>query len=242
MPDRDQDIFAQYAPQWWQEEGAFSPLHRLNPVRLSCIKQQICTHFNRDTDDLNALAGLSILDAGCGGGLICEPLARLGAAVTGIDKDPATIQAAREHGEQQRLAIDYHICDLQELSAKNTGYDIVLGLELIEHVEDQPSLIAQLAQLCAPDGLVIVSTLNKTWHAWLLGVIGAEYVLGWVPQGTHDWHYFLRPGTCARYMRDNNLKPKDAKGFVFKALSGEFEISDRDLKVNYIVTAQKDNT
>ena len=240
MPNRDQDIFAQHAPQWWQDSGPFSPLHHLNPVRLSYIKQQLCGHFNRDWDDLYALDGLSILDAGCGGGLISEPLTRLGATVTGIDRDPGTIEAAREHGEQQGLVIDYQTCALQDVST-GTGYDVVLALELIEHVDDQPALIAQLAQLCAPGGLVIVSTLNKTWQSWFFGIIGAEHVLGWVPKGTHDWQHFLRPGTCARFMRENNLRPKDVKGFVINPLSGNFELSDKDLKINYIISAQKEN-
>ena len=240
MSATDQDIFAQYADEWWQEAGAFSPLHRLNPVRLSCIKQQLCAHFHRDIDDLHALAGLSILDAGCGGGLISEPLARLGAAVTGIDRDVGTIGYAREHAEQQGLDIDYQISELQALST-NTGYDVVLALELIEHVEDQCGFVRQLSGLCAPGGLVIVSTLNKTWQSWLLGIVGAEYVLRWVPQGTHDWQYFLRPSQCGQYMRQNNLTPKDIKGFFFNALKGEFEISDKDMKINYIITAQKES-
>lgn len=237
MPAQDQDIFARYAPQWWRESGPFSPLHRLNPLRLSYIKDQICRHFNRDTEALNALDDISVLDSGCGGGLISEPLARLGADVTGIDRDAGTIEAARNHANEQGLDIAYQQCALEDLSV-NAGYNVVLALELIEHVDDQPGFIGQLASLCTPNGLVIVSTLNRSWQSWLFGIIGAEYVMGWVPRGTHNWQHFLRPSTCARYMRDNNLNPKNIKGFVFNALKGEFQLSDKDLKVNYIITAK----
>lgn len=239
MPAYDQDIFAQYGPQWWQESGPFWPLHSLNPIRLNYIKNQICTHFNSDTDSLSALNGFSILDAGCGGGLISEPLARLGASVTGIDQDPGTIDAAREHCERQGLEINYQTCALQDLSSLDKSYDVVLALELIEHVKDQAGFMEQIAQLCTTGGIVIVSTLNKTWQSWLLGIIGAENVLGWVPRGTHDWHFFLRPNMCAKYMRDYNLKPKDVKGFVFNPLSYSFELSHKCLDINYIITAQK---
>lgn len=191
-----------------------------------------------DADNPEALSGLSILDAGCGGGLIAEPLARLGANVTGIDQDAGTIETARDHAGQQELEIDYKQCALHNLTGRH-NYDVVLALELIEHVDDQAGFVEQLAQLCAPGGLVIVSTLNKTWQSWLFGIIGAEYVLGWVPKGTHRWNNFLRPSTIVRYMRDNNLSIKDLEGFVFNPLSGDFEMSDKDLKVNYILTAKK---
>ena len=233
--------FARVSDQWWDERGPFAPIHRINPTRLHYIKSVVCAHHGGDTASLAGLTGLRILDIGCGGGLACEPLSRLGADVTGIDADATAISAAQAHAGKSGLDITYLNTASTELSHKHTGrYDVVLALEIVEHVSNVDSFVQSCADLCAPGGIVIISTLNKTLKSLALGKIAAEYILRWVPAGTHDWKKFIRPSALTGSLRRAGLVPYEAKGLVFHPLKNEFAMSDHDLDVNYFITSRKD--
>ena len=180
--------------QWWDERGPFRPLHRINPVRLTYIRDQLCRNFGRDAKGPASLAGLSVLDIGCGGGLVCEPLARLGAEVTGIDPAAENIEAAKAHASAAGLDIDYEAATAEELAASGQSYDVVLLLEVVEHVPDVPAFLKSVAPLVKPGGVMILSTLNRTLKAYALAIVGAEYILRWLPVGTHQWERFVKPG------------------------------------------------
>ena len=229
------DKFSKDAPRWWDENGPFAPLHRLNPARMGYIRGQICNHFGLDETSLKPFKGFSILDVGCGGGLVCEPLARLGAEVTGIDADPVAIETAREHAGQSKLEIDY-----QNQAAENikTKYDVVLALEIIEHVENPAEFVKSISKLVKPGGFVIFSTLNRTPKSFALGIVAAEYVMRIVPRGTHSWRRFVKPSELARHMRAAGMEPKNVSGLVLSPLSGEFKISENDTAVNYFMSAR----
>lgn len=224
--------FSKDAAQWWNEKGPFAPLHRLNPVRMGYIRQQICAHFGLSQDSLRPFDGLKILDIGCGGGLACEPMARLGGMVTGVDADPVAIDVAREHAALSGFDITYKNDSAENLKE---NFDVVLALEVIEHVSDTESFVKECARLVKPGGLVIFSTLNRTAKSYALGIIAAEYILRWVPQGTHSWKKFLRPAELARLVRGNGLTPVKTAGLTFSPLKNEFKISPGDLGVNYFL-------
>lgn len=225
--------FAMDSARWWDENGPFKPLHRLNPVRLAYIKRQICAHFGRDFNDLNALAGLRVLDIGCGGGLVCEPLARLGATVTGVDADAGAIAAARTHGENAGLSIEYQNA---EMPREVETFDVVLALEVIEHVNDPAQFIKNCRAAMAQGGLLILSTLNRTPKSFALGIVAAEYILRWVPRGTHTWQKFRKPSEIAALGRGLGLETLDVCGLIFHPLRNEFALSPKDLDVNYLIT------
>jgi len=229
--------FTKDAPRWWDEEGPFAPLHALNPVRIAYIKEQICDHFGRDYTDAKALKGLNALDIGCGGGLVCEPLARMGAKVTGADADTAAIEVAKDHAAGSGLEITYLNQPAEDI--KQT-YDIVLALEIIEHVDSPQDFVKTCAARLKPGGLIIFSTLNRTMRSMALGVIAAEYILGWVPKGTHSWKKFVRPSELARYARATDLSPKDISGLIYNPAAG-FKISKTDTSVNYFMTGMNKN-
>lgn len=232
--------FSREAPQWWDETGPFAPLHRLNPARLAYIKAVLCRHYGRDDKSLSALDGLSILDAGCGGGLICEPLARLGAAMTGIDGDAVAIGVARDHARNAGLEITYNNALTDDLAGdKSARFDAVLALEIIEHVADVESFVRDCVNLCKPGGIIVFSTLNRTLKSLALGKIAAEYILRWVPAGTHDWKKFVRPATLAAALREAGAVPQEARGLVFNPLQKRFIVSETDLDVNYFIVATK---
>lgn len=231
--------FSKDSAHWWDENGPFKPLHRAGPVRLKYIKAQICRHFGRDELALNALEGLKILDVGCGGGLVCEPLSRLGAEMTGLDADANAIEAAKTHAAQNGLSIDYRCMDAVDLNEK---FDVVLALEIIEHVPDPAAFIDMIADKVAPGGLVIFSTLNRTAKSFALGIVGLEYVLRWVPRGTHDWKKFVRPSEIARAARANGLAPGNVCGLAYNPLKGEFALSQTDTDVNYFLTCAAPQT
>jgi len=216
---------------------AFAPLHRLNPVRLSYIKAQICAHYERDVNALDALKGLDILDVGCGGGLVCEPLARLGANATGADADAQAIEVAKKHAKESGLKIKYENKPAEQIKKQ---FDVVLALEIIEHVSCPEDFVESVCALVKPGGLVIFSTLNRNPKSFLLGIIAAEYILKWVPKGTHSWKKFIKPSELSRYIRNAYLRPHDIKGLVFNPLKDEFSLSGNDLDVNYLLTAKKD--
>lgn len=218
--------FAKDSSRWWDESGPFAVLHRLNPVRMRYITGQIGRKPN----------GLKILDIGCGGGLVCEPLARLGAIVTGIDADGQAIGVAREHAAVQDLDVNY-ICGAVE--NQKGKYDIVTALEIVEHVADMKRFVEGAAKLCKPGGLMIFSTLNRTPKSFALGIVAAEYILRWVPRGTHRWKQFIRPGELAAALRACGCEVADIRGYGFNPLSGDFELFDNDVSVNYFLTARK---
>jgi 2-polyprenyl-6-hydroxyphenyl methylase/3-demethylubiquinone-9 3-methyltransferase len=236
--------FSRDAPRWWDEDGPFKPLHRLNPARMQYIKTQICNHYNLDYNNLKALKDLNILDIGCGGGLVCEPLARLGATVTGIDGDDVAIQIAKDHATQSGLKINYRVATAENiLSTDNrqpiTEYDIVLALEIIEHIDNPSEFVKTTASLVKPGGIIIFSTLNRTPKSYLLGIVAAEYILRWVPRGTHEWSKFLRPSELAKLTKAQNLEVTDITGLIFNPLKNDFTLSKTDLDVNYFITTHR---
>lgn len=230
--------FAKDSAAWWDENGPFRPLHRLNPVRLAFIKEQICAHWKRDTLSFKPYNGLSILDIGCGGGLVCEPMARLGADVTGVDADIQAIDTAKNHASGGGLTIHYRATSSDVLRTEKKRFDVVLALEIVEHVADVDAFVRDCADLCKPGGLIVFSTLNRTPQSFLLGKLAAEYILGWVPKGTHDWKKFLKPSELARAVRTAGAQVECIEGMTFDALAGTFKRS-RDTGVNYFLTAVK---
>lgn len=225
--------FDALADRWWDPNGAFRPLHQLNPVRLGFIVEALVAHFGRDGEAAQPLAGLGCLDVGCGGGLIAEPIARLGAQVTAVDASAPAIEAARRHAERAGLVIDYRWALPEELAGWDERFDVVLALEVIEHVADRDAFFAAIARLLKPDGALIVATLNRTLKSLALAKIGAEYVLRWLPAGTHDWRKFVRPAELARDMRRHGLRLVRLAGMHYAPLEGRWRLGG-DLDVNYI--------
>ena len=235
--------FAEISDKWWDESGPFAPIHRINPARLGYIKSTLARHFDRDDKSLQSLKALKILDIGCGGGLVCEPLARLGAIVTGIDADQNAIDVARIHAAKAGLAnAPVYTCNSsEEMTKKSKGqFDVVLALEIVEHVADVETFVQNVTDLCKPGGVIIFSTLNKTLKSMLMAKIAAEYILRWVPAGTHDWKKFMRPSSLSNALRRAGATPFEAKGLVFNPLKNNFAMSDHDLDVNYFIAARKD--
>ena len=231
--------FARIAEEWWDPRGKFAPLHHLNPIRLGFIRDRAAAHWQRDTLSGTPLQGLSLLDIGCGGGLICEPMARLGAAVTGIDAADRNIATAGQHAAGQELAIDYRETTAEALAESGQQFDIVLALEIVEHVADVDLFLQSVGRLARPGGLVFLSTLNRTAKAFALAIAGAEYVMRWLPRGTHDWRKFLKPSEVVRGLRRADVEPQEIVGVVYNPLSREWLLSKRDLDVNYMLYGSK---
>ncbi len=229
--------FERMAAEWWDPNGKFKPLHMLNPCRLDYITAQIAAEFGRDPAADRPFAGLRLLDIGCGGGLLSEPMARLGARVTGADAAARNIPVAALHAAQSGLAIDYRHTTAEALAEAGERFDVVLNMEVVEHVPDPAAYLAVCARLLNPGGLMICSTINRTAKSFALAIVGAEWVMRWLPKGTHDWRRFLRPDELGAHLRAAGLDPVDRKGFVFDPLGWSWSISDRDLSVNYVTTS-----
>lgn len=228
--------FDALASRWWDPDGPMKPLHRQNPLRTGWIIERIARAHRRDPTDPQALAGLSVLDIGCGAGLAAEVLARRGASVTGLDASVEAIAAARAHATEQGLDIDYRASAPEELDAG--AWDVVTALEVIEHVADRPAFAHAIAARLAPEGLAFISTLNRTARSLLLAKLGAEYVLRWLPRGTHDWRMFVTPAELAAALRPAGLGVRDIAGMVLDPLSGAWRTS-RDVAINYIAMARR---
>ena len=229
--------FQAMAREWWDPNGKFKPLHMLNPTRLDYVTRQIAAQFGRDLTAPLPFAGLSILDIGCGGGLMAEPMARLGASVTGADAAEGNITIASLHAREQGLPITYRATTAETLLAEGHGYDIVMALEIVEHVADPAQFIATCRDLVTPGGLLIQSTLNRTAKSFGAAIIGAEWVMRWLPKGTHDWHRFITPDELAAMTTATGLQVVDRCGMVFNPLRWSWSLSHRDLSVNYAMTA-----
>lgn len=231
--------FEAMAAEWWDPNGKFKPLHMLNPCRLDYITRQIAVEFDRDLAQPKPFEGLRLLDIGCGGGLLAEPMARLGATVIGADAAERNIPVARLHAEQSGLTIDYRHCTAEALAADGEQFDVVLNMEVVEHVASPPDYLAACAALLKPGGLMVASTLNRNPKSFVMGIIGAEYVMRWLPKGTHDWKKFITPDELFDLIRGARLDPIDRKGFVFNPVLWSWSISDRDLSVNYVTASRK---
>jgi 2-polyprenyl-6-hydroxyphenyl methylase/3-demethylubiquinone-9 3-methyltransferase len=230
--------FTAMAEEWWNPAGKFKPLHKFNPVRLGYIRDKAIAHFGRDGSKRKPLEGLRILDIGCGGGLLSEPMARLGATVVGADAAERNIAIARLHAAQSGLEIDYRATTSEALAAAGEQFDIVLNMEVVEHVDNVPLYMKSCADLVRPGGLLFTATINRTPRAYAFAVIGAEYVLGWLPKGTHDFRKFLTPDEISALVTRNRLKVIDKTGVVFHPLADEWRQS-RDMGINYMVLAEK---
>ena len=229
--------FEAMAAEWWNPEGKFKPLHMLNPCRLEYITRQIAGEFDRDLSQPKPFAGLRILDIGCGGGLLSEPMARLGADVVGADPAPRNIPVARIHAEQSDLTIDYRVTTAEDLAAAGEQFDVVLNMEVVEHVPDPASYLAACRALLKPGGLMVCSTINRNPKSYVMAIVGAEYVMRWLPKGTHEWNKFITPDELYDLIRGAGLEPVDRKGFVFNPVRWSWSLSDRDLSVNYVTAS-----
>jgi 2-polyprenyl-6-hydroxyphenyl methylase / 3-demethylubiquinone-9 3-methyltransferase len=230
------DRFAAQADAWWDPEGSFRALHRLNPTRIDFIRSALSAHFIRDPSSLEPFAGLRLLDIGCGGGLIAEAMTRLGADVTGIDAGAEAIAAARSHGEAVGLVIEYRHAAVEDLAGEGEAFDAVLGLEVIEHVAERDVFFRALGRLLRPGGAFIAGTLNRTAKSFVLAIVAAEYILGWIPRGTHDWRRFVRPSELARDLRCVGLRLTQLQGIGFDPKTGGWSLG-ADLSVNYLAMA-----
>lgn len=225
--------FSQMAEDWWNPEGKFKPLHKFNPIRIKFIRDKILSHYN-----LQSLDGVTILDIGCGGGLLSSPLARLGAKVTGIDASEKNIQIASAYAKENDIDVEFINTSAEELAASGKKFDVVLNMEVIEHVADVDSFMNASSALLKQDGLMFVATLNRTAKSFLFGIVGAEYVMRWLPRGTHDWQKFLKPHEINDQFEANNIKLLQSAGVKYNIFKDEFSL-DNDLSVNFMMVGKK---
>ncbi|MCK1759389.1 bifunctional 2-polyprenyl-6-hydroxyphenol methylase/3-demethylubiquinol 3-O-methyltransferase UbiG [Bradyrhizobium sp. 137] len=228
--------FSKLSAEWWDPKGKMAPLHRINPLRLGYIRDAACRKFERNVRSLNCLGGLRVLDIGCGAGLLCEPLSRLGAQVIGVDPSASNIAAAKLHADKSHLAIDYRCTTVEEIDPRER-FDIVLAMEVVEHVTDVGLFLKRCASMLKPNGLMVVSTLNRNWKSFALAIVGAEYVLRWLPRGTHEWSKFVTPDELAKYLLDNRLVITEQTGVVYSPFADKWTLSS-DMDVNYMVVAE----
>lgn len=230
--------FSALAAEWWNPNGKFRPLHKFNPVRLAYIRDQVAERFGRDAHAAKPFDGLRILDIGCGGGLLCEPLARLGATVVGADASETNIEVAKLHAEQAGVPIDYRATTAEDLADAGETFDIILNMEVVEHVSDVGLFIGKCAQMVRPDGIMFVATINRTLKALGLAIVGAEYVLRWLPRGTHEYGRLVRPDELERALAEAGMTVADRTGVVYNLLADRWQRS-RDMDVNYMFLAEK---
>lgn len=239
IDSREVAKFEAMAAEWWDVNGKFKPLHMLNPCRLDYITQQIAAEYDRDLNSDRPFEDLRVLDIGCGGGLLSEPMARLGSKVVGADAAGGNIPVAQIHAAASGLGIDYRHTTAEALAAAGEKFDVVLNMEVIEHVADPLGYLTACFDLLKPGGVMICSTLNRNPKSFMVAIIGAEHVMGWLPKGTHDWSKFITPEELFDLLSRAGLDPVDRKGFVFNPLGWDWSISDRDLSVNYVTTSLK---
>jgi len=231
--------FEAMAAEWWDPKGKFKPLHMMNPVRLDYITRQIAAEHDRDLSAPTPFKGLRILDIGCGGGLLSEPMARLGADVVGADAAEGNIPVAQVHAEQSGLTIDYRHTTAEAMAAAGEQFDAILNMEVVEHVADPLAYLSACQQLLKPGGLMLCSTINRNPKSYAVAIVGAEVIMRWLPRGTHEWSKFITPDELYDLIRNAGLDPVDRKGFVFNPVSWVWSISDRDLSVNYVTASVK---
>lgn len=234
--------FEAMAAEWWDPNGKFKPLHMLNPCRLDYITAQIAAEFGRDLETARPFEGLRILDIGCGGGLLSEPMARLGATVVGADAAAGNIPVAQVHAESSGLTIDYRNVTAESLADDGEEFDVVLNMEVVEHVSDPQAYTTACRMLLKPGGLMICSTINRNPKSFAVAIVGAEVIMRWLPKGTHEWSKFITPDELYSLIETAGLKPVDRKGFVFNPISWKWSLSDRDLSVNYVTASIKPTT
>lgn len=232
------DRFSALAAEWWNPKGKFRPLHKFNPVRLAYIRDEVAAHFGRDPHGSRPFEGLRLLDIGCGGGLLCEPMARLGADVVGADASATNIEVARLHAARSGLDIDYRATTSEELAAAGEKFDVILNMEVVEHVSDIGLFISGCAEMLKPGGLMFVATINRTLKALGLAIFGAEYVLRWLPRGTHRYEKLVRPDELEAALREAGLFVRDRAGVVYNPLADRWQRSP-DLDVNYMILAER---
>jgi 2-polyprenyl-6-hydroxyphenyl methylase/3-demethylubiquinone-9 3-methyltransferase len=230
--------FSAMAAEWWNPTGKFGVLHKFNPVRLAFIREEVTARFGRDPMAREPLVGLKLLDIGCGGGLLSEPMARLGAQVTGADPSEKNIKTALVHAQEQGLEIDYRVAAAEDLAAEGMKFDVILNMEVVEHVRDPAAFMAITASMLKPGGVMITATLNRTFKSFALAIVGAEYVLGWLPKGTHQWEKFITPRELADMLKLGGLVPREPVGVTYNPISGEWRRA-RDTDVNYMVIAAR---
>jgi 2-polyprenyl-6-hydroxyphenyl methylase/3-demethylubiquinone-9 3-methyltransferase len=230
--------FGRLATQWWDPKGPMATLHKFNPVRLAYIREQAAAHFARDPRQIACLSGLRILDIGCGAGILSEPLARIGADIVGADAAEENIEAARAHAAQAGVAVDYRATTAEALADAGERFDIVLAMEVVEHVADVPLFVSRCAEMVKSGGLMFAATLNRTMKSFALAIVGAEYVLRWVPRGTHDWNRFVTPSELETAMEQGGLRRVDERGVIYNPFADEWRLSD-DMDVNYMMVVER---
>lgn len=238
VDEADVARFERLGEEWWDAAGPMKALHRFNPVRIAYVRDRLIQHFHPEPAPGRPLKGLKLLDIGCGGGILSEPLARLGAVMTGLDPAPGNVEIAARHAEMQGLAIDYRAITAEELSTTESTYDAVLAMEVVEHVPDMRGFIRTATSLVRPGGMLFAATLNRTLKSFALAIVGAEYVLNWVPRGTHQWEKFVTPQELGEAIEDCGLAVGDQTGVVYNPLSQEWRLS-RDMDVNYMMCAER---
>lgn len=232
------DRFSAMASEWWDPNGKFRPLHKFNPVRLTYIRDRVAEHFDRDPKSPQPLAGLRFLDIGCGGGLLCEPIARMGAEIVGADASQTNIEIARIHAAKSGVAVDYRAETAENLAANGEMFDVVLNMEVVEHVADVDLFLSSCAQMVKPGGLMFIATINRTFKALTLAIVGAEYVLRWLPRGTHQYEKLVRPGEIEQPLAASGMTIADRTGVFYNPLSDSWNLS-RDMDVNYMMLAAR---
>ncbi len=229
---REIENFSALAETWWDPSGPFKPLHKMNPARLAFIRGQIENHFGPGKDNMAPLKGLKVLDIGCGGGLLCEPITRLGADVTGIDASEKNIQIAALHAKQTGLKITYRAISGEDMAKTKARFDVILNMEVLEHVADIASFLKSCRTLLKQDGCMLFSTINRTPRAYALAILGAEYILGWLPKGTHSYQKFIKPSELDRYLKEAGFQITELKGFIYDPVNASWKVG-RNCAVNY---------